>query len=441
MGANKKSAFGPPPSPSQINESGNHQRRLRAWLEREFQALPMTGLSFGSGRGSKSLHSAPSASLDRGTTSADHSFLCTYTLAILCSVPAKSDEAIRLLSEFLGMQRAQHFLHETNAFMRSARDVAKYDVVVRYALAGVVCGLSELRVDKRTCQVGKVLLHPLPVVLRATDGGFLGDTQHLTSGDIKGKRRRVDPEDEAACCTLGMEHEPPFVQSRCRTHSREGALRRCSSTDPPPTMFKELLAWDVCMPESSRQANSQTIMRKAPSSSSRQPVPDVDVDERQAALLVELHSKEAPRNLSKHDIGARREMLLKRLMRERALGLQSWRDKGPVDLGQPSRGSSGDASAVRLSASAGLHDETSVTWPPLVPSESAKFHEPQLSSGSSMDGAAHQDFSATNSSDAARASPSGNLDRLDLEQALGKRASEARLRHVLLSRQRSVSLS
>ncbi|EPQ27296.1 uncharacterized protein PFL1_05219 [Pseudozyma flocculosa PF-1] len=109
VGSNRYTGFHAPPTPSRIATSATLQQRLAAFVRRDLYAWP----------------------------NLDVEFLTTYTLSIMKSLDIQSNEAINLLSDFLGPDGAPHFAHEVATFLRSGRDLKAYDACrwVRYPMA------------------------------------------------------------------------------------------------------------------------------------------------------------------------------------------------------------------------------------------------------------------------------------------------------------------
>lgn len=115
IGSNRKSKLTYPSSPSTIASTPSLQSTLLHFIRRELLAYPMTNL--------------------------DIDFLATYAINVFKSLEIKSNEAIRLLADFLGFEGAEHFCHEVYTFARfisagagSHPDkVAGFDAWARYA--------------------------------------------------------------------------------------------------------------------------------------------------------------------------------------------------------------------------------------------------------------------------------------------------------------------
>lgn len=92
VGSNRTSKLAAPPSAAEIASTPVLQSTLLQFIRRDLLAFPMANL--------------------------DVEFLATYMLTVLKSLHAKSEEAVRLLSDFLGFAGAEHFCHEVYTFLR-----------------------------------------------------------------------------------------------------------------------------------------------------------------------------------------------------------------------------------------------------------------------------------------------------------------------------------
>ncbi|GAK65195.1 uncharacterized protein PAN0_008c3412 [Moesziomyces antarcticus] len=104
VGSNRHTSYRATPTPAQIKHDaatgGVVARRIASFVRRELQVWPHV----------------------------DGEFLTRYLGSLLQVFGVSSDEAVRLLGEFLGERTARHLLHELECFLRSGKtELANYD--------------------------------------------------------------------------------------------------------------------------------------------------------------------------------------------------------------------------------------------------------------------------------------------------------------------------
>ncbi|KAI6043584.1 hypothetical protein EDC04DRAFT_2650628 [Pisolithus marmoratus] len=115
VASNRHTRYRPFPTPSQFASSPDLISRMTMWLRRELRVWP----------------------------NLDVEFLTMFTISLMKSIDIRSESAIKLLAEFLDMDKpyvegarhtnAEHFAHEIYCYLRSPyRDLAMYDQMVQY---------------------------------------------------------------------------------------------------------------------------------------------------------------------------------------------------------------------------------------------------------------------------------------------------------------------
>ncbi|KAJ8118470.1 hypothetical protein OPT61_g544 [Boeremia exigua] len=110
-------------TPEMIANNPELQSKARAWIRRELRVFTF-------------LHTGPAGSATQAaTTSSNAEFLLSYIVSVLkmVDIRASNGHAENLLTEFLGREAANLFLHELNAWLRSPYSRLKdWDEEVQY---------------------------------------------------------------------------------------------------------------------------------------------------------------------------------------------------------------------------------------------------------------------------------------------------------------------
>lgn len=191
----------------------------------------------------------------------DIEFLTTYSVSIMKAIDIRSDGAIRLLSDFLGPDGAEHLTHEVCAYLRSPyKDLAAYDAVVQYDDPGRSSpppspGRRPLRRDDRSYRPSKRSLSNAREDQRRararpnTLENLKSEPTVAQSGSCKGKERERIASTfgaDGALPAAGKGPRPLFAErnsvpdngrltvDETRTQSKQGARDETTNGDTAP---------------------------------------------------------------------------------------------------------------------------------------------------------------------------------------------------------------